>query len=70
MVPPLRRLARGGTAREVPGTTALNRGGQAGTGAVSCASAGDCGAGAFCTDSPSNPLVVVASEAKLALPLG
>jgi hypothetical protein len=44
----------GGTwhkAVEVPGTAALNRGGNAGIGSVSCGAAGNCGAGGFYTDS-------------------
>jgi len=36
-----------GTAEEVPGTAALNTAGQAGTEAVSCTSAGTCGAGGY-----------------------
>jgi hypothetical protein len=39
------------TAIEVPGTAALNQGGRAGFFSVSCASAGNCAAGGFYTDS-------------------
>jgi len=45
-----RALASGGTwgtAKVVPGTAALNTEGEAGVGAVSCASAGNCGMGGF-----------------------
>jgi hypothetical protein len=36
-----------GTAKEIPGTAALNTGGFAGMGAVSCAPAGTCSAGGW-----------------------
>ena len=39
-----------GTAMEVPGTAALNQGGDAGITSVSCASAGNCSAGGDYTD--------------------
>ena len=41
-----------GTAREVPGTAALNLGGSAEITSVSCASAGNCSAGGQCRASP------------------
>src|SRR5216683_1446700 len=56
---------RGGTwhaAIEVPGTAALNIGRSAGVLSVSCASAGNCAAGGFYTDSDSGQ-AFVASEA-------
>ena len=43
--------SRLGTAEEVPGTAALNRGGNATIASVSCASAGNCNAGGSYTDS-------------------
>jgi hypothetical protein len=42
---------RWGTAKEVPGTATLNTGGNAQVDSVSCASAGNCSAGGFYTDS-------------------
>ncbi len=39
-----------GTAKEVPGTAALNKDGGAGINSLSCASAGNCAAGGFYTD--------------------
>jgi hypothetical protein len=51
-----------GTAVEVPGTAALNTGGHAGIGSVSCASAGNCSAGGFYEDSATNQQAFVASE--------
>jgi hypothetical protein len=50
------------TAIEVPGTAALNQGGDAGVGSVSCASAGECGAGGFYQDSSGRFQVFVVSE--------
>src|SRR5215469_12444531 len=49
-----------GTAREVPGTASLNKGGYAQVSSVSCASAGNCSAGGFYKDSSlqSQPFVV------------
>ena len=41
-----------GKAEAVPGTAALNKGGIAGTGSVSCASAGHCSAGGWYTTGP------------------
>ena len=50
------------TAREVPGTAALNQGGQAAVNSVSCASAGNCAAGGFYLDSAGNEQAFVAGE--------
>jgi len=52
------------TAIEVPGTAALNQGGNAGVGvgSVSCASAGNCALGGFYTDSVGAGQAFVASE--------
>ena len=50
-----------GTAIEVPGTAALNHG-NADLSSVSCASAGNCAAGGFYTDSSVREQVFVASE--------
>jgi hypothetical protein len=49
-----------GHAQEVPGTTALNKGGNAGVAALSCASANYCGAGGYYrhTRSDQQPFVV------------
>jgi len=41
-----------GTAAEVPGTAALNKSGQAGVGALSCAASGDCSAGGSYASGP------------------
>jgi hypothetical protein len=41
-----------GTAAEVPGTAALNKSGQAGVAAISCASSGDCSAGGSYASGP------------------
>ena len=51
-----------GTAQEVPGTAALNRGGQAAIASVSCASAGNCSAGGFYLDSSSRQQAFVVSQ--------
>src|SRR6185437_15199783 len=51
-----------GTAREVPGSAALNQGGAAAASSVSCAVAGDCAAGGFYTDSSRREQAFVASE--------
>jgi hypothetical protein len=48
-----------GNAEEVPGTAALNTGGDARLDSVSCSSAGDCGAGGSYTDSSGNEGFVV-----------
>ena len=53
-----------GSAEEVPGTAALNRGGDAQLLQVSCASTGNCGAGGYYTDSSGRQQVFVVSEAK------
>ena len=52
-----------GNAKEVPGTAALNTGGDAAIAAVSCASAGNCGAGGVYTDSSHHRQAFVVSEA-------
>jgi hypothetical protein len=51
-----------GTAEEVPGTAALNKGGNAGIGSVSCASAGNCGAGGNYASSSENTQAFVVGE--------
>ena len=48
-----------GKAEQVPGTAALNKGGVAGTGSVSCASAGHCSAGGWYTTGPGQQGFVV-----------
>ena len=50
------------TAIEVPGTAALNRGGQAFITSVSCGSAGNCGAGGTYRDGSGNFQAFVASQ--------
>ena len=50
-----------GTAEEVPGTAALNQGGDAGI-SVSCASAGNCSAGGFYEDSSGHIQAFVVSQ--------
>jgi hypothetical protein len=50
------------TAKEVPGTAALNTGGLAEVTSVSCASAGNCSAGGFYQDGSTNAQAFVASE--------
>ena len=58
-------LASGGawrTAEEVPGTGVLNAGGMAIAGQLSCASAGNCGAGGFYTDSAGHRQAFVVNE--------
>jgi len=52
-----------GNAKEVPGTAALNTGGDAAIAAVSCASAGNCGAGGVYTDGSHHRQAFVVSEA-------
>jgi len=52
-----------GTAREVPGTAALNQGGDAHVGALSCASAGNCSAGGSYFDASGDTQVFVVNEA-------
>jgi hypothetical protein len=53
-----------GTAEEVPGTAALDVGGDASITSVSCASAGNCSAGGYYADSSSSPQAFVVSETK------
>jgi len=50
------------TVKEVPGTAALNQGGQARVNSVSCASAGNCSAGGFYTDSSFHVQAFVVKE--------
>ena len=50
------------TAKEVPGTAALNTGGAAETASVSCASAGNCAAGGDYLDSSGNQQAFVVNE--------
>lgn len=57
-----RRAGTWGTAREVPGTAALNQGGSASVNSVSCGSAGNCSAGGFYTDGSGHQQAFVASE--------
>jgi len=51
-----------GTAKEVPGTAALNTGGNSAVISLSCASAGNCSAGGYYTDSSKHQQVFVAGE--------
>jgi D-alanine-D-alanine ligase-like ATP-grasp enzyme len=51
-----------GTAEEVPGTAALNQGGDAHVGALSCVSAGNCSAGGSYFDASGNTQVFVVNE--------
>jgi hypothetical protein len=51
-----------GTAEEVPGTAALNQGGNASLTSVSCASTGNCGAGGYYTDSSGHQQAFVVSQ--------
>jgi hypothetical protein len=51
-----------GTAREVPGTAALDQGGPAEALSVSCASAGNCSAGGSYADGPDVTQAFVAGE--------
>jgi len=53
------RNGRWGNAEEVPGTAALNSGAQAEVYSVSCASAGNCSAGGYYTDSSGEQSFVV-----------
>ena len=50
------------TAQEVPGTAALNAGGNAGVGSVSCAPAGNCSAGGTYTDKSDHRQAFVVSQ--------
>ena len=56
------RGGRWGTAIEVPGTAALNSGGNAWTNSVSCAAAGQCAAGGYYTDGSGSAQAFVVSE--------
>jgi hypothetical protein len=51
-----------GTAKEVPGSAALNKGGDGGLTSVSCRSAGNCSAGGFYTDGSGSSQAFVAGE--------
>ena len=51
-----------GTAKEIPGTAALNTGGKAAVGSVSCASAGNCSAGGRYADSSGHTQAFVVSQ--------
>jgi hypothetical protein len=51
-----------GKAKEIPGTAALNQGGIADVGSVSCASAGNCSAGGSYEDSHHDSQAFVANE--------
>ena len=51
-----------GTAIEVPGTAALNTGGNAAVNSVSCAAASNCSAGGYYHDSSGHQQAFVASE--------
>jgi hypothetical protein len=53
-----------GTAMEVPGITALNKGGTAAIDSVSCARAGTCSAGGFYTDASGHRQALVAGEVR------
>jgi hypothetical protein len=53
---------RWGTAKEVPGTATLNTGGDAQIDSVSCASAGNCSAGGYYTDSTGHGQSFVVSQ--------
>jgi hypothetical protein len=53
---------RWGTAVEVPGTTALNKGGQARVVSVSCGSVASCGAGGYYTDGSGGLQAFVVNE--------
>ena len=52
------------TAQEMPGTAALNQGGDAQVNSVSCGSPGNCSAGGFYTDSAGGNQAFVVSEVK------
>jgi cytochrome c551/c552 len=52
-----------GTAKEVPGTAALNQGRDAQLASVSCAAAGNCSAGGFYTDGSGHQQAFVVGEA-------
>jgi D-alanine-D-alanine ligase-like ATP-grasp enzyme len=52
-----------GKAEEVPGTAALNKGGDAELNSVSCGAAGNCSAGGYYSDSENNRQAFVVSQA-------
>ena len=52
-----------GTARKVPGTAALNQGGDASVDAVSCGAPGTCSAGGYYTDGAGHQQALVVSQA-------
>src|SRR5258708_6629914 len=52
------------TAREIPGTAALNRGGHAQVNSVSCSSPGNCSAGGWDTDRAGRDQAFVGNEVK------
>jgi hypothetical protein len=52
-----------GTAKEVPGTATLNKGGNAQINSISCASAGNCSAGGVYTESSGDQEALVVSQA-------
>jgi hypothetical protein len=51
-----------GTAKELPGSAALNTGGSASIVSVSCSSPGDCSAGGYYTDSSHRTQTLVDSQ--------
>src|SRR5712691_1717106 len=53
-----------GAAQEMPGSAALNQGGDAQVNSVSCSSPGNCSAGGFYTDSAGGDQAFAASEVK------
>jgi hypothetical protein len=55
---------RWGKAEEVPGTAALNKGGQAGITSVSCAPAGSCSAGGYYDDKTGGQQAFVVSQVR------
>jgi len=55
---------RWGAAQEMPGSAALNQGGDAQVNSVSCSSPGNCSAGGFYTDSAGGDQAFAASEVK------
>lgn len=52
-----------GTAKELPGSAALNAGGRAGIVSVSCNAPGDCSLGGYYTDNASHDQAFVDSQA-------
>jgi len=57
-----------GTAKEVPGTATLNRGGSAAVDSVSCVSAGNCSAGGYYFDGSGNRLAAILPALTSAVP--